>query len=181
MQYMAAQNNKSGFTIIEVLIVLAIASFILTMVFLAVPALQASQRDARRKRELTIFYNAVKEYQRNNRIPGKNPFDAANTGDEAKFEGFINDYLGPEFDQYDIVLKSQHDDHKLMYADDTIVFYPRHFCPTNPTEAPDGSFDLPGHAVTGWGTHPQHAWAVLVSLERPKSYLCLDQGNIDLP
>jgi prepilin-type N-terminal cleavage/methylation domain-containing protein len=37
---LSLKNNKKGFTIIEVLIVLAIAGVIMVIVFLAVPALQ---------------------------------------------------------------------------------------------------------------------------------------------
>ena len=39
-------ENKKGFTIIEVVLVLAIAGLIFLMVFLALPALQRSQRDS---------------------------------------------------------------------------------------------------------------------------------------
>ena len=38
-------KNKKGFTIIEVVLVLAIAGLIFLMVFIALPALQRSQRN----------------------------------------------------------------------------------------------------------------------------------------
>ena len=38
-------KNKKGFTIIEVVLVLAVAGLIFLMVFLALPALQRAQRD----------------------------------------------------------------------------------------------------------------------------------------
>ena len=41
-----------GFTIIEVVLVLAIAGLIFLMVFLALPALQRSQRDTQRKNDM---------------------------------------------------------------------------------------------------------------------------------
>lgn len=41
-----------GFTIIEVVLVLAIAGLIFLMVFLALPALQRSQRDTQRKNDI---------------------------------------------------------------------------------------------------------------------------------
>ena len=43
------QLKERGFTIIEVVLVLAIAALIFLMVFVALPALQASQRDSARK------------------------------------------------------------------------------------------------------------------------------------
>ena len=42
---MITQQNKKGFTIIEVVLVLAIAGLIFLMVFVALPALQRGQRE----------------------------------------------------------------------------------------------------------------------------------------
>lgn len=60
-------NSKRGFTIIEVVLVLAIAGLIFLIVFLAVPALQRSQRDTQRKSDLSRFMTSVSNYQSNNR------------------------------------------------------------------------------------------------------------------
>ena len=46
-------TTKKGFTIIEVVLVLAIAGLIFLMVFLALPALQRSQRDTQRKNDIS--------------------------------------------------------------------------------------------------------------------------------
>lgn len=46
--------TKKGFTIIEVVLVLAIAGLIFLMVFLALPALQRSQRDTQRKQDVAM-------------------------------------------------------------------------------------------------------------------------------
>ena len=43
------EKTKSGFTVIEVALVLAIAGMIFLMVFIALPALQRSQRDTSRR------------------------------------------------------------------------------------------------------------------------------------
>ena len=43
-------KDKNGFTIIEVVLVLAIAGLIFLMVFIALPALQRSQRDTQKKK-----------------------------------------------------------------------------------------------------------------------------------
>lgn len=60
------KDNQSGFTIIEVLIVLAIAGLILLIVFLAVPALQRNTRNAGRKEDAGRLVTAVNNYVSNN-------------------------------------------------------------------------------------------------------------------
>lgn len=55
------QRKQAGFTIIEVLIVLAIAGLIMLVVFLAVPALQRSQRNSARNSEASRISAAVTE------------------------------------------------------------------------------------------------------------------------
>ncbi len=61
-------NNKDqkGFTIIEVLIVLAIAALILLVVFLAVPGLQRSQRNSGRKSDIGRIITGVNNFVSNN-------------------------------------------------------------------------------------------------------------------
>lgn len=61
------KNNKKGFTIIEVVLVLAIAGLIFLMVFLALPALQRSQRDTQRKNDASRLRAAVTDFSSNNR------------------------------------------------------------------------------------------------------------------
>ena len=59
-------KNKKGFTIIEVVLVLAVAGLIFLMVFLALPALQRAQRDAQRKQDMAIVRAAINTYKSNN-------------------------------------------------------------------------------------------------------------------
>lgn len=64
------KNNKKAFTIIEVVLVLAIAGLIFLMVFIALPALQRGQRNTRRRQDMARFVSAVTTYQSaNNRLP----------------------------------------------------------------------------------------------------------------
>lgn len=65
-------KGQSGFTIIEVLIVLAIAGLILLIVFLAVPTLQRNQRNAGRKQDGGKLVTAVQNFVSNNNgnLPG---------------------------------------------------------------------------------------------------------------
>jgi prepilin-type N-terminal cleavage/methylation domain-containing protein len=61
------QLKEKGFTIIEVVLVLAIAALIFLMVFIALPALQSSQRDTARKNDVSIVSAAVNSWSGNNR------------------------------------------------------------------------------------------------------------------
>jgi prepilin-type N-terminal cleavage/methylation domain-containing protein len=60
------RKRSEGFTIIEVLIVLAIAGLILLIVFLAVPALQRNSRNTQRKNDVSGVLGAVQEFANNN-------------------------------------------------------------------------------------------------------------------
>lgn len=60
------QSKAKGFTIIEVLIVLAIAGLILLVVFLAVPALQRNARNTQRSNDVATTLGAVNEFVNNN-------------------------------------------------------------------------------------------------------------------
>ena len=80
-------NTKKGFTIIEVVLVLAIAGLIFLMVFLALPALQRNQRDTQRKNDLSRVQSAINSFQANNR--GKIPAITGNT----LSNNFVSSYL----------------------------------------------------------------------------------------
>ena len=60
------KKDNKGFTIIEVLIVLAIAGLILLVVFLAVPALQRNSRNTQLKNGVSSVLAGVSEYVSNN-------------------------------------------------------------------------------------------------------------------
>jgi prepilin-type N-terminal cleavage/methylation domain-containing protein len=55
-------RQKRGFTIIEVLIVLAIVGFIITIVFLTVSAAQRARRNFQRRKDVAMLLAAVAEY-----------------------------------------------------------------------------------------------------------------------
>ena len=66
---MTRKNNiktKNGFTIIEVVLVLAIAGLIFLMVFIALPALQRSQRNTQRRDDYSMLVTAVNSYMASN-------------------------------------------------------------------------------------------------------------------
>lgn len=72
---MNTKTRTKGFSIIEVVLVLAIAGLIFLMVFVALPALQRGQRDTARKNDANTVASALGSYRSNNR--GKMPSTAA--------------------------------------------------------------------------------------------------------
>jgi prepilin-type N-terminal cleavage/methylation domain-containing protein len=59
-------NKQSGFTIIEVVLVLAIAGLIFLIVFLALPQLQRSRRDTQRRNDASRVLAAMENFSTNN-------------------------------------------------------------------------------------------------------------------
>ena len=55
------RKSQEGFTIIEVMIVLAIAGLIMLIVFMAVPALQRTSRNTQRKNDASMIVAAINE------------------------------------------------------------------------------------------------------------------------
>lgn len=80
-----AKSNTKGFTIIEVVLVLAIAGLIFLVVFLALPALQRSQRDNQRHSDVSRAMSQISAYQSNNQ--GSVPTD------QTSLTKFISGYL----------------------------------------------------------------------------------------
>ena len=89
-------KSKKGFTIIEVVLVLAIAGLIFLMVFIALPALQRSQRNTRRRSDMARILAQFTEYQsnNNNRMPGT----GSDSGKE--LNTFIQNYVGAKNQQW---------------------------------------------------------------------------------
>jgi prepilin-type N-terminal cleavage/methylation domain-containing protein len=82
-------KQRKAFTIIEVVLVLAIAGLIFLMVFIALPALQRSQRNTRRRQDMARIATAVNDYQANN---NKLPFPDA-LGTNKVDNDFIKKYV----------------------------------------------------------------------------------------
>ena len=95
------KSNK-GFTIIEVVLVLAIAGLIFLMVFVALPRLQVSQRDTQRRDDVAAVATAITQYQSNN--GGKLPSNATSFGSQylSKNGAFID----PNGDSYRISIQA---------------------------------------------------------------------------
>lgn len=80
----ADEGTLGGFTIIEVVLVLAIAGLIFMMVFIALPALQRSQRDTQRRDDIGRITQAMMNYGTNNngRLPANGKVDPYEQGDD---------------------------------------------------------------------------------------------------
>ncbi len=78
-------DKSRGFTIIEVVLVLAIAGLIFLMVFIALPALQRSQRDTQRKQDVARISTQLTNYSSSSR-------GAIPNGDT--LAAFVKGYLG---------------------------------------------------------------------------------------
>jgi len=74
-------KRQEGFTIIEVLIVLAIAGLIILIVFLAVPALQRNSRNTQARSEASNVLAALSEFVSNNngKLPAAGSSSTANS------------------------------------------------------------------------------------------------------
>jgi type IV pilus assembly protein PilA len=75
---MNARTNTKGFTIIEVVLVLAIAALIFLMVFVALPALNRGQANTARKSDVSTIAAAINTYRTNNN--GDLPSDYGDLG-----------------------------------------------------------------------------------------------------
>ena len=100
------RGDKKGFTIIEVSLVLAIAGLIFLMIFIALPALRRTQRDAQRRDDMMGFLKELKSFQTNNRgmLPtgdtvsytwGNN--DGSVDSSSSSWVGFFREYMGEGF------------------------------------------------------------------------------------
>lgn len=107
--------KQKGFTIIEVVLVLAIAALIFLMVFIALPALQRSQRDTARKNDVSIVSSAVSAWQGNNRS------SASAWPDSAKLGQYATNISG---NSTTIEVKTGQAAGDVSTADSTITVYP---------------------------------------------------------
>lgn len=94
------KNNK-GFTIIEIMIVLAIAGLILLIVFLAVPALQRNARNTQRKNDVSNIIAGINTATSNNNgqlpqgLSGSGTLDWLDGSGNTLAESKVGYYTGP--------------------------------------------------------------------------------------
>ena len=117
-------KGKKGFTIIEVVLVLAIAGLIFLMVFVALPALQRSQRDTQRRDDISRMATAITQYQTNNggKIPDTNALGTNGATFITNYLGGATSFTDPDGNAYTITLGTKAKtlsvtavDHKIYY------------------------------------------------------------------
>lgn len=143
-----ARQKQKGFTIIEVVLVLAIAGLIFLIVFLALPQLQKSRRDTQRKNDVGRVLSALENYASNNN--GDYPVN------QAEFTSFGTNYLNSMNDP------STGSAYTTTYATGTppnknTIYYSR-------------STNCSGGAVTALGSTNNRQIAVAIGLETGGSY-----------
>ena len=90
------KKQEEGFTIIEVLIVLAIAGLILVVVLIAIPQLQRNQRNSARQNDASRVGTSVSNWVSNNNgavIPAGQAGEAAFLEDVANDLGGLSQYV----------------------------------------------------------------------------------------
>ncbi len=157
----ALQKGSQGFTIIEVMIVLAIAGLILGVVLVAIPQLQKNQRNESRKSVLARISAEVDNYIGNNEGVVPTNTNSLTTGFTTGFmERYITSASGRTFDKPGGGNYSYLDYSSPSAVEvDTIVYHAGGKC--------DG--ELP----SGTGASATRNFAIAVGLEGGSSY-CVD-------
>lgn len=156
-------KSRKGFTIIEVMIVLAIAGVIIAAVLVAVPQLQKNQRNSSRRAILGRVKTEIDNYIGNNNgsVPTLTNFNTATTGFTAKYLNPASSFTDPN-------------GNVVTYATYNATSAATPTTPTGSTAAGilyNAGATCNGEDVTGTGTARQYA--VAIGLEGGSSY-CLD-------
>lgn len=160
------KGKASGFTIIEVLIVLAIAGLILTIVFVAVPQLQRNTRDNSRQSAANRTSTELGNFASNN--GGVYPFRA--TGQTmADFStryitGFVELRNPSTGNNYSLSIPANGTADPTA---DQILIYPGMNCTGE---------DQAGTFVAAADTNNSKQYAVRVQLDRASTYYCTDNN-----
>lgn len=145
---MNTQSKQQGFTIIEVVLVLAIAALIFLMIFVALPALQASQRDTARKNDASIVSSAVTKFTSSERR-----VVTTDSADVTKLRNYVDD-----LDQYEAAGVGVVADRSVNPQASQILVYPNSRC--------DGT-----DAVNA---NNARKLAVRLMLDKENNYYCVD-------
>ena len=158
----AILKKKEGFTIIEVVLVLAIVALILLMIFIALPALQRGQRDTARKNDVGTAASAVNSFVSNNR--GSFPGDATSS---ALTAGSLSGYLGELSSNTTLYTVRNTASTTAAPADGTVMITKATKC-----NAPNGTTS---YTLTTGSTVTSRQYTVVMKLETANGvYFCQD-------
>jgi prepilin-type N-terminal cleavage/methylation domain-containing protein len=131
-------RKERGFTIIEVVLVLAIAGLIFLVVFLALPALQKSQRDTGRRQDVGKVVSGLQQYLSDNR-------NTWPTSPAVVADGYVNSGLS------NVTAVTRQTTFEAPTDNDTVIYMTGAVCDAN-------------NEPTATGASPRNA-AVVVRLE----------------
>ena len=169
---MKKQSHKKGFTIIEVVLVLAIAGLIFLMVFVALPALQRNQRDTQRRDDYGMLSSAITSYSANNggrlyKLAGASGFTTGGKNENLDAKKYINE-SGQDPNRKDYKLKaymyttynSLADNNKIPQESEVFIVIGADCSGTNsstggdaPAAAANNKFAVYGYVESGNGTY----------------------------
>ncbi len=172
------QKSQKGFTIIEILIVLAIAGLILTIVFIAVPQLQRNTRDNQRQNIASRLSSELNTYSSNNQ--GTFPFNSApaswgiSCGSQTASQG-CNDWYSRYIAGNVNIKDPKTGNDELIYMSTNAAL---------PTTWTSGSVLISvgnkcsGENITAGagGVANSKQFALLIALDRTNTYYCIDNG-----
>ena len=161
------KRANAGFTIIEVVLVLAIAGLIFLVVFLALPNLQRSQRDAQRKSDVTRMIALLDTYHGN---LGHLPWTNSQVDHFNDYYVIEDEWKDPREGPYDVagVYEDTANGHQLYPEVGEIFWKARHLC--NPNAGGPGTDQI---YHTGAGFKSIVVWTQLET----GGIFCLDNDN----
>jgi prepilin-type N-terminal cleavage/methylation domain-containing protein len=163
-QYKQLTNSSDrGFTIIEVVLVLAIAGLIFLMVFIALPALQRGQRDAQRKEDLSRISVQMTNYLSSTRGAVPNSADSLGNFVRGFLKGSDNvtagdDYKDPNGNNYSVRYQTK------PTQVGQIGYYSKSYCDVNTDEGVTSSNAARDYAIT-------------IELENQTAPYCIDNKS----
>jgi len=176
-----------GFTIIEIMIVLAIAGVIILIVFLAIPAMQRAERNHERKDAVSYVYTQIQEYYDTHDTYPLTATDNQNCNLVQKCRKFLQSVTTNTPDSaIKVIYENNGTSHEYPFDSsgdfingdsdyDTVVIFPAHRCNRTPGLKP-GDIDYPVHSINA-ADNNFNRWAVYIPLEPDKTIFCLDDIN----
>jgi type II secretory pathway pseudopilin PulG len=165
-------TKNTGFTIIETLIVLVMATIILLAVLIAVPHLRRNMRDNQRKQYAASILASIDQYYTNNA-------SYPNFNDPAQKNTFLNKYVRVEEDPYTganynaILWSSSESDHSAVPEVGEVIISHSHWCNRyGDGDHPDDTIAAPAHGAV-------FDFVILVGTEIG-DYYCVDKHDAAL-
>jgi len=181
MKNLLKTKRAEGFTIIEVMIVLAIAGLIMVIVFIAVPQLQRNQRDNARQNIANRVEAEIQTYAGNNQ--GLYPFNSGGTcasGTTGCWTDFVTRYISGK-----VKTEDPSTGNPVVATTGAKTGVPQAYAASGLTlPAAAGDFVVVygakcnGEALTasGGATLTTRTFAVMIGLDRAGTSYCVDNG-----